>query len=525
MSNIPLISFNSGELSPLIDTRSDVEKYSSGCRTLENMIPRIYGCAERRPGTKYIYETKSSGQVRLVKFEYSSSIAYVIEFGNTYCRFYYDGAIVLDGASPEEIVTPYVTADLNELQFSQVADTLRIVHPNYAPRILSRVSATEFSIAVAELYSGPMLERNDILNDDDVTMTASAVTGDDITLTASAATFTEDHIGGLFRLDHLLEATSVSGNFTSATSSSTITIQEGREYDFTTHGVWTGTITLERSYDDGSNYEAVKIFSSNDNANIQQTGEELNVIQVRKVRKTTSTTTSSSGGEQNYLYAGVQWEDEALYRVTMSSYTSGTCNYELQAKPFLNSGFVYITAYTSTTVVTGNVVTRDIGSTDATKKWAEGAFSDEQGWPAAIALYEERCIYGKGDMVYLSATGEWNNFEEGINDNDSFKLQLASDSVQDIMWIAPLEALLIGTTNGEWRIRATSIDSALTPSDFNIRQQTSYGSKQIQAITVNDTVVFVDLVGRKVRELSPAIDTDKYVAPDLTALAEHITAT
>lgn len=58
MSNIPIISFNAGELSPKIDARADIEKYPSGCRTLENMIPTIYGDAERRPGTEFIHEAK-----------------------------------------------------------------------------------------------------------------------------------------------------------------------------------------------------------------------------------------------------------------------------------------------------------------------------------------------------------------------------------------------------------------------------------------------------------------------------------
>ncbi len=57
--NIPLISFSTGEWSPQIDARADVEKYNSACRVLENMIPRIYGTAERRPGLKFIKTAKA----------------------------------------------------------------------------------------------------------------------------------------------------------------------------------------------------------------------------------------------------------------------------------------------------------------------------------------------------------------------------------------------------------------------------------------------------------------------------------
>jgi len=57
MANMPIVSFNAGELSPQIDERSDVEKYGSGCRRLEGKIPRIYGSAERRPGTKFVHDS------------------------------------------------------------------------------------------------------------------------------------------------------------------------------------------------------------------------------------------------------------------------------------------------------------------------------------------------------------------------------------------------------------------------------------------------------------------------------------
>lgn len=58
MINIPIINLNGGEYSPLVDVRADVEKYSSGCRKLDNFIPRIHGAIERRPGTRFVKEAK-----------------------------------------------------------------------------------------------------------------------------------------------------------------------------------------------------------------------------------------------------------------------------------------------------------------------------------------------------------------------------------------------------------------------------------------------------------------------------------
>lgn len=86
-----LMSFNAGELSPLLDARIDQNKYNSGCRTMENFFPLIYGGAERRPGTYFVAEAKSSSlKCRLIDFVYSVDTAYILEFGNQYIRVFVD---------------------------------------------------------------------------------------------------------------------------------------------------------------------------------------------------------------------------------------------------------------------------------------------------------------------------------------------------------------------------------------------------------------------------------------------------
>jgi hypothetical protein len=63
MSNIAVVRFNSGEVSPKIDARKDIEKYTGGCRRCENMIPDLYGNATRRPGTELIATSVSNSGV------------------------------------------------------------------------------------------------------------------------------------------------------------------------------------------------------------------------------------------------------------------------------------------------------------------------------------------------------------------------------------------------------------------------------------------------------------------------------
>lgn len=54
MANKSITGLVGGELTPHLDARDDFEKYSYGCRHLENMIPRKYGTNVRRPGTAFV---------------------------------------------------------------------------------------------------------------------------------------------------------------------------------------------------------------------------------------------------------------------------------------------------------------------------------------------------------------------------------------------------------------------------------------------------------------------------------------
>jgi len=92
-------SFNSGEWSPKLFARVDLQKYKSGAALLENWFVDYRGGASTRPGTKYILQCyKSATAVRLIPFQASFSVGYVLEFGDEYIRFFFDGAPVLETA-------------------------------------------------------------------------------------------------------------------------------------------------------------------------------------------------------------------------------------------------------------------------------------------------------------------------------------------------------------------------------------------------------------------------------------------
>jgi len=172
-------NFNGGEISPLLYGRPDLDRYKTGLKTCENFIPLIQGPVERRPGTVHIVEVKTSSlSTRIVRFEFSTTQAYIIQFGNTYCRFIKDNAQV---GSVTELTTTYLTADLFQLKFTQSADTLYITHPSYKPRKITRTSDTAWTITDLTFLDGPYLNTNVTAS----TLGLSATSGS-VTVTASA---------------------------------------------------------------------------------------------------------------------------------------------------------------------------------------------------------------------------------------------------------------------------------------------------------------------------------------------------
>jgi hypothetical protein len=191
-------NFNGGELSPLLAGRVDFDQYRTSLKTCENFIPLVQGGLTRRPGTYFAAAVKTSTlKTRLVPFEFSTTQAYILEFGDQYIRFYMNNGRIEVAGVPVEVVTPYVEADLFQLRFTQSADVLYIVHPSYKPRTLTRTSHTSWTLANFAALDGPYLPTNILAT----TLTPSATTGT-ITITASVSVFSPTDVGRFVRIKH-----------------------------------------------------------------------------------------------------------------------------------------------------------------------------------------------------------------------------------------------------------------------------------------------------------------------------------
>ena len=149
-------NFTAGQLSARLHGRVDVNKYNNGLKTQKNAYSLPHGGVIRRVGFRHVAGVKTNAKkVRLVRFEFSITQAYIIEFGDQYIRFYKDNGQIQSGGSAVEVATPFLEAELFDLYFAQSADTLYIAHPSHAPRKLTRASDISWTLATLTFTSAP----------------------------------------------------------------------------------------------------------------------------------------------------------------------------------------------------------------------------------------------------------------------------------------------------------------------------------------------------------------------------------
>jgi len=99
-----------------------------------------------------------------------------------------------------------------------------------------------------------------------------------------------------------------------------------------------------------------------------------------------------------------------------------------------------------------------------------------------------------GDILtsWFSKSSDYENFEVGTKDSDSFAVPVASTN--EARWVEAIESLLIGTAGDEWKVSSTRLEQAITPTNFTVKLQCSYGAAQIQPLIVNTAIVYIDFV-------------------------------
>lgn len=156
MSKSRLIQSNmtAGEIAPTLRGRIDINKYYNGLSKAENVIILPHGGLRRRPGLAKIQDSYVGQDARIEGFIFSVTQSYLILFTPLEITIFRDGII----QSVE--VSPYPTIDvIRNLDVIQSADTMILVHEDYAPMQLQRQgSDTNWALSTIALTNIPTFD-------------------------------------------------------------------------------------------------------------------------------------------------------------------------------------------------------------------------------------------------------------------------------------------------------------------------------------------------------------------------------
>jgi hypothetical protein len=475
-------NFTAGEITPKLFGRTDISKYDNGAETVENFLVQPHGGLSRRPGTRFVSEVKnSSNAVRLIPFEFNVEQAYVLEFGPTYFRIYRDGGQVESGGSAVEVTTVYTASDLAGLKFAQAADVMYVVSPNHPIYKITRTSHTAWTFTEVTTQRGPFLDQN---------ITTTTLTPDSrdgtIRLTASASLFTADDVGRLVKIEAgFIKITA----FTSATvvDGTAQELEDGRAEILPSYTA--STISFHEGDPDATGLEH--------NDRIEDTAAAF-IDEGFKIGQTIIISgTTSNNNSTGFLVVDVT--DSVITLAPGADLATEAAD----------SGHT----------IQGKLV--------ATDEWSLGAFSKTTGFPRAVAFYEQRLVFAgtseQPQTLFFSQGGDFENFESGTAADDGMVYTIGSNTVNVIRFLASTRNLIVGTSGGEFVVRASGADEAITPTNIQIKQQTSHGAADMTPMQAGNAVLFVQRAKRKVLELQFNFDVDGYIAPDVALISEHIT--
>ena len=162
-----------------------------------------------------------------------------------------------------------------------------------------------------------------------------------------------------------------------------------------------------------------------------------------------------------------------------------------------------------------------------TNDWSFGAFGVRNGYPCTVEFHQGRLWFGgtpgQPQTLWASRVDDFSAFTPGIPADSPMILTMAASQQNRISWIASLRGLMIGTSEGEWRLSATNSEG-LNASNAGFERHSGVGSAFLDTLSVENSLLFVQQGGMKVRELFYSLEADGYQTRDVSLLSDHLLA-
>lgn len=414
-------------------------------------------------------------------------------------------SIAIEPPGVMQIPAPWNIADLPNVRYDQSADVIYLACKGYPQYKINRYSPTSWSIVLYRPFKGPFRT----VGDSSVLIAPGAYSGN-TQLHANKSIFKTTDIGTLFRLtqngqqiaeylsfvDTYTDAIRVTGvSYTSTVDGAgniTNTPTNDRTFVVAISGSWTGTITLQRSF----------------------VGETTGFVDYKTFTANTAGTSIVDGLNNEIIW----------YRLGFNpgNYTSGTALATLNYQGGAGSGVALVTSYVSPQQVNIAVII-PFTSLQNAAAWYQSMWTAVAGWPTSVVIHEGRLWWLGADYEWGSISDDYENYDiDAIGDSAPVIRSVGQGPIANINWGLSMNHLLAGADTSIIAARSDSIDSPLTPTNFNLKQTTGNGAFPLQAYRIDEHAVYVDQSGRRVYELSFSIQIYNYIPSDMTRLNPDI---
>jgi len=507
-----LTGFEWGEISDRLLARVDLAAYNKATKTMENAYPFVHGGATKRRGTLFVGEVNTSAQgARILPFVYSQTTQFVLVLNGGKMEFIKNGAFVETSPGVRyQLSIPYTESELPDIRFSQSGNTLYICHQNHFPKLLQRVTDTNWTLtdipfdyyAVSDITFSNAYITFRIINGDQVFQVGDKFT---ITTTAGAISTISGPTNGITQV----------ANCVVATTGSNILLTGAQDVDDRTLVTGDRILVKDQTLTYENGIYIVNTAGAWTRASDANSPSELNNSMVKVLNGTINsdtwfkqTATVATVGVSAVAYAEMSPPGNGQIAAVASmpgSNTTETWTIEC----------VLSSSTRQEWSVTGSV------SGAAVSYWKSG------NYPIAVSFFEQR-LYFAGtpqfpQYVWGSAAGDYLNLTVGNQDKDGVTVQIAGNDYNAITHLVSARNLLPLTSSTEFSLAGPNNFAISGTSSNVVKDHTFHGSNRVRPLKVGREVLFVQRDGRKVRAISYSVTEDANIAPDITVFAEHIT--
>lgn len=416
-----------------------------------------------------------------------------------------------------EIATPYAAADLFGIHYTQSADVMTLVHPNYPPAEMRRLGATQWTLT--NIAFGPPL---------DTPMGVAAVASPGFKAVISTISLADPALITTKSNHTLALGDGIYIANLTATIAGVATVMDGFymvdnvPVDSSGNLINNELNVMDYSGNvlDSSGWSGYAPTDPTKPITIQYGTKIFNITNPYAVQAIASDGVSTSA-----LSASVSVLNNLDVPGSFNTISWGAVNGAQSYNVYkqFNGLWGYIGNTQSLSFVDDNIAP-DMSITPGIP---DAVFSGAGNYPGAVCYFQQRrCFAGTTnapDNAWMSNSGTESMFSYSLpsQDTDRIAFRVAALEADAIQHLVPMLQLILLTSESEFAL-VPGGSTAITPTSISVNPQSYVGASGVQPTIINTTMVYAAARGGHIRELGYAWTVNGYMTGDLSLRAAHL---